>query len=101
MIYVGHGVSAAPDALVWAAVRPEKMHLTREAPKTEVNRGTGVIKEIAYMGDMSIYLVQLDTGKTVRITQPNRFRQAQEDALTWEERCWVSWDQTSCVVVTE
>jgi putrescine transport system ATP-binding protein len=101
MIYVGHGVSAAPDALVWAAVRPEKMHLTRGAPATEVNRGVGVIKEIAYMGDMSIYLVQLDTGKTVRITQPNRARHAHEDALTWEERCWVSWDQTSCVVVTE
>jgi putrescine transport system ATP-binding protein len=101
MIYVGHGVSAAPDALVWAAVRPEKMHLTREAPATEVNRGAGVVKEIAYMGDMSIYLVQLDTGKTVRITQPNRARHAHEDALTWEERCWVSWDQTSCVVVTE
>ena len=24
-IYVGHGVSAAPDAVVWAAVRPEKI----------------------------------------------------------------------------
>jgi putrescine transport system ATP-binding protein len=60
-----------------------------------------VIKEIAYMGDMSVYLVLLDSGKTVRITQPNTFRHAQEDTLTWDERCWVSFDHTSCVVVTE
>jgi putrescine transport system ATP-binding protein len=100
MIYVGHGVSAAPDALVWAAVRPEKMHLTREEPATEDNKASGVVKEIAYMGDMSVFLVQLDSGKTVRITQPNTYRHAQE-TLTWEERAWVSWDQASCVVVTE
>src|SRR5690606_32337176 len=31
-IYVGHGVSAAPDAAVWVAVRPDKMHITREQP---------------------------------------------------------------------
>jgi putrescine transport system ATP-binding protein len=100
LIYVGHGVSAAPDAKVWAAVRPEKTQLTREEPPAPHNKAAGVVKEIAYMGDMSVFLVQLDSGKTVRITQPNTYRHAQE-TLTWEERAWVSWDQTSCVVVTE
>lgn len=100
MLYVGHGVSTAPDALVWAAIRPEKMVLSREQPEGEFNRGTGIIKEIAYMGDVSIYLVQLDSGKTVRITQPNTLRHA-EDRLTWDERVWVSWDESSSVVVTE
>jgi putrescine transport system ATP-binding protein len=99
-IYVGHGVSAAPDALVWAAIRPEKMVLSREAPASGSNRATGVIKEIAYMGDMSIYLVQLESGKTVRVTQPNAFRRA-EERFTWDDRVWVSWNESSCVVVTE
>ena len=52
------------------------------------------------MGDMSIYLVQLDSGKTVRITQPNTIRHA-EDRLTWDDRVWISWDESSAVVVTE
>ena len=99
-IYVGHGVSAAPSAVVWTAVRPEKMQLTREAPQSTHNRAQGVIKEIAYMGDMSIYLVQLDTGKTVRVTQPNVHRHA-DSRLTWEDRVWVSWHESSAVVVTE
>ncbi|MET0985364.1 MAG: TOBE domain-containing protein, partial [Steroidobacteraceae bacterium] len=99
-IYVGHGVSAAPSALVWAAIRPEKMILTREEPQSEYNKAQGVVKEIAYMGDMSIYLVQLDSGKTVRITQPNTQRHA-DDRMTWDERVWISWIAESAVVVTE
>jgi putrescine transport system ATP-binding protein len=99
-IYVGHGVSAPPDAVVWAAVRPEKMQLTRDPPSTKVNCTQGIIKEIAYMGDMSIYLVQLDTGKTLRVTQPNTHRHA-ESPLTWDERVWASWHESSAVVVTE
>ena len=98
-IYVGHGVSAAPQAVVYAAIRPEKMLLTREQPASEYNRAEGVIKEIAYMGDMSIYLVQLQSGKTVRITQPNTQRHA-ESRMTWDERVWISWEAESAVVVT-
>ncbi len=100
IIYVGHGVSTAPEAQVWAAIRPEKMILSREQPDSEFNRASGIIKEIAYMGDMSIYLVQLDSGKTVRITQPNTYRHA-DSRLTWDERVWISWDESSSVVVSE
>jgi len=99
-IYIGHGVSTAPDAIVWAAIRPEKMVLDREAPAEKVNCASGVIKEIAYMGDMSIFLVQLDSGKTVRITLPNTHRQS-DSPFTWDERVWVSWHESSAVVVTE
>jgi putrescine transport system ATP-binding protein len=99
-IYVGHGVSTAPDAIAWTAVRPEKIQLTREQPVGDSNRAAGVIKEIAYMGDMSIYLLQLDSGKTVRVTQPNSMRHAQ-DRFTWDERVWIGWHESSGVVVTQ
>jgi hypothetical protein len=52
------------------------------------------------MGDMSIYLLQLDSGKTVRVTQPNSMRHAQ-DRFTWDERVWISWHESSGVVVTQ
>src|SRR5688572_9462828 len=99
-IYVGHGVSTAPEAIVWTAVRPEKMVLSRQQPEGATNRAQGVIKEIAYMGDMSIYLLQLDSGKIVRVTQPNTLRHA-EDRYTWDERVWISWHESAGVVVTE
>ena len=99
-IYVGHGVSTASEAIVWTAVRPEKMSLTREEPAEKSNRATGIIKEIAYMGDSSIYLVQLASGKIVRVTHPTIVRPA-EARLTWDARVWVHWHESSGVVVTE
>ena len=98
-IFVGHGISSAPGATVWAAIRPEKIHLTREPPPGESNRASGIVKDIAYMGDASIYLVQLDSGRVVRVTQPNSFRQA-DDQLAWDERVWIGWHESSCVVLT-
>ena len=102
--FVNHGVSAAPDATVWVALRPEKIHIDREPPagEGEDNRVRGVVKEIAYLGDLSVYLVQLPTGRMVRVTRPNSRRQsAALDRITWDEEVWLSWDGSSPVVVTQ
>jgi putrescine transport system ATP-binding protein len=102
--FVNHGVSAAPDATVWVALRPEKILINREAPPgdSQDNRVRGVVKEIAYLGDVSVYLVQLPTGRMVRITRPNMRRQsAAFDRITWDEEVWLSWDGSSPVVVTQ
>ena len=98
-IHVGHGISAAPSATVFAAIRPEKIHLQRDPPPGAVNRAHGVIQEIAYLGDMSVYLVRLDGGRIVRVTQPNVFRSADEQ-LVWEQPVWLTWHESSCVVLT-
>ena len=73
--HVGHGVSAAPDAIVWVALRPEKIVLSRERPEGDGdNRVEGVVAEVAYRGDQSIYLVKLASGRQMRVTQPNMLR---------------------------
>jgi putrescine transport system ATP-binding protein len=99
-IYVDHGVSSAPGATVWAAIRPEKMTISREKPDGADNWASAVVQDIAYMGDMSIYLLRLDSGKVVRVTQPNASRK-NEDRVTWDERVYVHWDPASPVVVTK
>jgi putrescine transport system ATP-binding protein len=98
-IYVNHGVSAASDAVVWAAVRPEKIQLSVDPPQQQDNVTRGVVKEIAYMGDMSIYLVQLATGKMMRVTQPNAYRHA--DDITWDQQVYLHWHASSPVVLIE
>ncbi len=100
-LHVGHGVSAAPDATVWVAIRPEKMQITREAPAGGPdNRVQGVVREIAYLGDQSVYLVQLPSGRQVRVTRPNTVRQAAV-RISWDDTVWLSWDSLSPVVVTQ
>ena len=97
-IYIGHGISCVPGAHVAVAVRPEKMVITHEPPESEENRLTGTIHEIAYMGDLSIYLVELDTGKTVKVTMPNLVRSA-EQRLTWDDQVYLTWHDTAAVVL--
>ena len=99
-IYVNHGVSSAPGATVWAAIRPEKINISREKPGDADNWAVGTVRDIAYMGDVSIYLVRLESGKIVRVTQPNVYRHA-DDRITWEERVYLHWHGESPVVVTK
>jgi len=102
VFHVGHGVSAAPNATVWVALRPEKIHISRERPEGDGdNRVAGVVAEIAYLGDQSIYLVRLAGGRLVRVTQPNIVRQGGGGRISWEEPVWLSWDSSSPVVVTQ
>jgi putrescine transport system ATP-binding protein len=98
VIYVSHGISAPPGATVWAAVRPEKIFMSTTPPASSDNSARGAVQDIAYLGDLSIYLVKLPTGKVVRVTQPNTTRHS--EAITWEQQVYLSWDATSPVVVT-
>lgn len=99
-IYVDHGISAAPEATVWVAIRPEKIEISRDEPAVPDNRARGVVRDIAYMGDMSVYLVRLAGGKLVRVTLPNTVRQ-EEERISWDETVWLSWDPSSPVVLTQ
>ena len=51
------------------------------------------------MGDMSIYMIHLDSGREVRVTQANIARKAGE-AFSWDEQVYLSWDASSPVVGT-
>jgi putrescine transport system ATP-binding protein len=97
-IFVDHGVAAPPESTVYVAIRPEKILLSRDKPTEPENVFSGTVMEIAYMGDVSRYLIRLDGGKVVRVTQPNMFRH--DDRLVWDERVWVYWHPSANVVVT-
>ena len=66
--------------------QPQPRACRRGTPATgnRENVVQGVVKEIAYMGDMSIYLVQIAVGKTVRVTIPMSARQ-RSIASRWDE----------------
>jgi putrescine transport system ATP-binding protein len=103
VVAVDRALSSARGSTVWTAVRPEKINMSRrreEAPAGGENLVRGMVKEIAYMGDVSIYLVQVDSGKTVRVTLPNIMRDA-EQRIGRDETVYLSWHSSSPVVLTE
>ncbi|HUA89687.1 MAG TPA: ABC transporter ATP-binding protein [Steroidobacteraceae bacterium] len=95
-------VPCSRGATVWTAIRPEKISIRRSQPSTAAGENVvrGTVREIAYMGDLSIYLVQIESGKMVRVTLPNTVRGG-ERPLAREERVWLSWHGSSPVVLTE
>jgi putrescine transport system ATP-binding protein len=99
-VYVDHGISAAPSATVWTAIRPEKINIDRTRPDGRDNCVRGVVREIAYMGDTSIYLVRIDSGRMIRVSRPNIVRQA-EDRISWDETVYLSWHSSSPIVLTQ
>lgn len=98
-VYVSHGISAPPDANVTVAIRPEKIEMTREPGSQQENRVKGVVKEIAYMGDLSVYLVRLDSDRLVRVTLPNTERH--DERIVWDETVYLSWQPSSPVVLIQ
>jgi ABC-type Fe3+/spermidine/putrescine transport system ATPase subunit len=105
-VYVPHGVPGQEETAVWVAIRPEKMNLHKDAatppPAPECpdahNVAKGEIKDISYLGDISIFHVQLASGRLIRVSRANRSRWDQ-DEFGAGEKVWVSWAGVSPVVL--
>ncbi len=98
-IHVGHGVSCVVNQTMWFAVRPEKLRLTRARPDRR-NAVEAVVDEVAYLGNLSIYRLRLASGKVLQATKANLSR-FEDDAISWDETVWVSWDDVAGVVLAQ
>jgi putrescine transport system ATP-binding protein len=98
-VLIDHGISAPPQARLWVAIRPEKIVLSHEELPLSDNCSHGVIREIAYLGDLSLFLVRLDSGREVRVTLANNSRKPEEH-FTRAASVFLSWDPSSPVVGT-
>ena len=101
-LYIDHGVPVPPGTEVWVAVRPEKMVLGKAPPEEspgDRNLARGTVREIAYLGNLSNYLVELRSGTRVRVTMPNVDRMT-EMPVTWGDEVYVHWRPHAGVVLT-
>ncbi|NBT31377.1 MAG: ABC transporter ATP-binding protein [Rhodobacteraceae bacterium] len=82
------------------AIRPEKIVVGQEPDPTRVNHAQGKIIDIAYLGNVSTYHLELPSGQKVSATMTNSRRLARRD-FTWEDEVWLSWTDTAGVVLTK
>jgi putrescine transport system ATP-binding protein len=91
---------AKPGDTVWVALRPEKVRIGREPPPTTgENCVAGQVENIAYLGDLSIYKVRLDTGFVLKVTAANVARLV-ELPIDWDDRVWLTWTPEAAMVLT-
>jgi putrescine transport system ATP-binding protein len=108
--------AVAPGATVWVALRPEKIELAPSAPaepaaeatvtgkpmsggEMTANRLHGVVKEIGYMGGASAYLIEIASGKVLRVTRPNAGRDS-ELRIGRGDAVSLIWQRSSPIVLT-
>jgi putrescine transport system ATP-binding protein len=82
------------------AIRPEKITVSTEKPDGAMNAIKGQIVDIAYLGNMSTYHVQIPGGPLIKAQSANT-RRLSRRAFTWEDEVWLSWTLTGGSVLCE
>ena len=99
-LVVGHMVEAKAGDSAALAIRPEKLRISLDPPAdTSTNCFAGEIWDIGYLGDLSIYHVELPCGTRIKVSQPNVSRVV-ERPISWEDKVWVTFTPHAGVVLT-
>jgi putrescine transport system ATP-binding protein len=98
--YVGHGITGTLGMPVTVALRPEKIHLSRQKPEDEFNHVAGKIEELSYFGSFTVFRVRLPSGALLSVSEANTVRH-KDDRFTWGDTVWASWSRAAQVVLTQ
>jgi spermidine/putrescine ABC transporter ATP-binding subunit len=102
--YLNHGVTGPHEASVWAAIRPEKISLCQPGEATALdapdghNIAEGTIKGMSYLGDCTLYEVELASGRMIRVSRANLSRFDMQE-FTWDDKVSMHWHPTSPIVL--
>jgi putrescine transport system ATP-binding protein len=85
----------------WVAVRPEKIFISKQAPEGgDLTILKGVVHDLGYFGNLSVYRVQLTNGEMLQVSAQNRKRSAAK-ALEWDDEVVLYWDHSSAILLDE
>jgi len=99
-VRAGAASGAKAGDTVWVALRPEKVRLSLEQRAAIENSVSGTVRDIAYLGDLSIYKVALDNGVVMEAATANLTRVI-ERPISWDDRVWLTWDAAAGIVLTQ
>lgn len=81
------------------AVRPEKIYISQNKPDNQDDACLkGVIVDMGYFGNISLYRIKLESGKVVQVSAQNRNRST-ERGLDWDDEVFISWRTRSAVLL--
>ena len=93
---------AAPGAVVWVAVRPEKIRVSREPPlPAPENCMTGRVVEIGYLGGTSTYKVRVGESCYVKAALANVGGSGGYRVAAVDEEVWLSFPPDAAIVLTQ
>ena len=95
------GQEIGQGAAVTIALRPEKILISKEPPEAEGRTVVrGIVHDLGYFGNLSVYRVELPTGRILQVSGQNRVRTARK-TVEWDDEVYVSWDIGSAIVLKD
>ncbi len=99
-LLIGHDTAIHVGESIGVAVRPEKIRVSRLEPDEHgFNMVKGKVLDIGYLGNLSVYNIELDSGKVVKVTTPNQNRFS-EHRIDWDDIVYLSWEAANSVVLS-
>lgn len=98
-----HAASSKPfdrNQKCYLAIRPEKVAISADQPDAAENVVQGKVLDIAYLGNLSTYHVELPDGTVIKSQTANTRRIARR-SFTWEDKVWLSWTATAGVMLAK
>jgi spermidine/putrescine ABC transporter ATP-binding subunit len=81
----------ADGTRVRAAIRPESIQLSSDAPTGDANRARGQVRSVSHLGEMLQFLVQLDDATSLLVRRPT----PEAPAVDIGDPVWASWTPAS------
>ncbi len=89
---------------VSVALRPEKITVTnkKHASLEDINQIDGVVHDMAYLGNQSIFRVKCKDGTLIKTLATNRVRLTEEErSVDWDDEVYLSWEPRSVIILSE
>ena len=86
---------------VGIAGRPEKISISKDLPvDANITISKGIVWDLAYYGNHSIYRVKTESGRIVQVSTQNQKRSS-EHLVEWNDEVYLSWEQNSSIVLLD
>ena len=101
-VFASNGKSITEGEKIWLGLRPEKIYLSKIKPKNiGPNQIKGIVEEIGYLGETSIYKIRLKNGQIIDVSAPNQSRpMSRVREITWEDMVYLNWEPESVMLLT-
>ena len=88
-----------PGQQVWIALRPEKIHLSKQPTDSgRCNQLRGEVHQLGYLGNRCTYQIKTTSGKLVTVFAQNE-RRTSEWSIDWSDEVYVSWSADAAVLL--
>lgn len=80
-------------------IRPERIRISLVAPAEYENSLTGIIRQKAYLGEITKYLIELSNNKYISVIAQNYLLQLSNEFYDIGEKVFLNWSKTSGEII--